>query len=137
MALVHIIKSSLEATTHARFWTKRPRDFELLLDKWRGDGLLTKHEAHHMAEKLLGTRRSVNYFVDGFAKSMGTDPKNLEWLKNGLTKSTTAVKLLALKLFLFDDPKYAAWTLFEEFWGFGGKTFEHIFGVAVGGGSKH
>ena len=115
----------------------RPRDFELLLDKWRGDGLLTKHEAHHMAEKLLGTRRSVNYFVDGFAKSMGTDPKNLEWLKNGLTKSTTAVKLLALKLFLFDDPKYAAWTLFEEFWGFGGKTFEHIFGVAVGGGSKH
>lgn len=116
----------------------RPRDFELILEKWRGDGLLTKHEAHHMAEKLLGTKRSVDYVIDGAAKGLGIDPKNLKTLKDVITKSSTTVKLWALKLFLFDDPKYAMWTLFEEFLGFGGKTFEHIFGVAVGGGGgKH
>jgi hypothetical protein len=115
----------------------RPHDFEILLEKWRGDGLLDKHTAHHMAEKLLGTKRSVDYFVDGAAKGLGIDPKNLKGFKDFLTKSTTTVKLWALKLFVFDDPKYAMWTLFEEFMNFGGKSFEQITGVAVGGGKSH
>ena len=114
----------------------RPHDFEVLLEKWRGDGLLDKHTAHHMAEKLLGTKRSVDYLVDNAAKGMGIDPKNLKGFKEFLTKGTTTLKLWAIKLFLFDDPKYALWTLFEEFMGFGGKSFEHITGVAMGGG-KH
>lgn len=112
----------------------RPHDFENLLLKWRTDGFLTKTEAHHMAEKLLGTKRTVDYLVDGAAKNMGIDTSRLEGFKKFITKGTTSVKLLALKAFFFDDPKYALWTLFEEFRGFGGKTMEHIFGFSVGGG---
>lgn len=115
----------------------RPHDFEVLLEKWRADGLLDKHTAHHMAEKLLGTKRSVDSIVDGAAKGLGIDPKNLKGFKEFLTKGSTTLKLWAIKLFLFDDPKYALWTLFEEFMGFGGKSFEHITGVAMGGGKHH
>lgn len=117
----------------------RPHDFEVILEVLRGKMLVSKHEQHHLAEKILGTRRNVEFLANGFASRVGIDPKKMGKLVDVVSSGTSKLKLLALKLFLFDDPKYALWTFTEEALGMGGKTFEQIFGFSMGsgGGSKH
>lgn len=111
----------------------RPHDFEAILEYLRGKQILDKQEKYELKQKILGTRRGVEYFANGIADRLGIPRERMKGFVDVVSRSSSWVKLQALNLFFFQDPKYALWTFAEEVVGLGGKTFEHIFGFAVGG----
>lgn len=117
------------------FW--RPSDMEIVNMELRARGLLDKHSMHLMTEKALGTYRDVEHVFGKFFDRMGLSAEKKHKALEAISGLTSKGKLLALKLFLFNDPKYAMWTLAHDVVGFGGKVFENIFGFSVSSGGGH
>lgn len=112
----------------------KPVDFEMISANLGVRMQLDRHSVHIMAEKMLGTAKDVEHVFGKFLDKTNMSSESKHNLIHTITGLTSKGKLLALKLFLFNDPKYAMWTLMHEFTGFTGKAFEQVFGFSVGGG---
>ena len=116
----------------------RPHDIDLIVKRLHHLGLINHHQEQVMLERVLGTRRAVEYMAGKIAKRFNLKEEQIKPFIEWFSKYTSKAKVLSNKLFFVDDPWYAFWTLVDEFVGFAGKSAEHVTGIAVGGGGgKH
>lgn len=122
----------------------RPGHQEAIVNKLRQKQLYNKEAAEEVLERVLGTH-GIFDFVKEKAKQNAArrgwsfdENKWNKWVKFN-SHWTSKVTATASKLFLFEDPKYAMWTLAAELWGLTDKSFEQIFGMSItgGGGGGH